>query len=422
MADTGIQYIDVEEFTRDTQIEESNSYFPVTGEGIFDKLMETATKHLTAQYKANRIRKEDYADAYAHIYEVTLQAAMTVWLQKPEACARAELLHAQTEHEYVKIKNTKADTLNKLAQNKLIKAQVEHTEAQTRLTDAQTHNVKADTLVKYQQMKVMRAQIDATKAETELKHAQTKNVAADTLVKHQQMKVMRAQIENTKAETELKYAQKDHTEAQTKNTQADTLTKFQQMKVMRAQIEVTKAEGLLKAAQTENVKADTKVKEKQIRAMAVEAVLKMAQTKYIQAQAKAADKDEALKESQVKSEDMKTNLYKRQIEGYDENYKEKILKILLDAFTVVFSVASEGFKGGLPKLLTVSGINDLSDIITNDLNIPMTNDTVDDVTNTSSTKDTTNQNVVSYKHHNTTVASSYSGDDWDAESGNTYHT
>ena len=387
MADTGIQYIDVEEFTRDVQIEESNTYYPVTGEGIFDKLMETATKHLTAQYKANRIRKEDYADAYSHIYEVTLQAAMTVWLQKPESCARAELLHAQTEHEYVKIdhtkaqidlteaqtRNVKADTLVKYQQMKVMRAQIDATKAETKLKEAQTQNTKADTLAKYQQMKVYRAQIDTMKAETELKKMQAKNVSADTLMKYQQMKVMHAQIENTKAETALKYAQKDHTEAQTKNTQADTLTKFQQMQVMKAQIAVTKAEGLLKAAQTENVKADTKVKEKQIRAMAVEAVLKMAQTKYIQAQAKAADKDEDLKESQIQSEDMKTSLYKRQIEGYDENYKEKILKIVLDAFTVVFSVASEGFKGGIPKVITVSGINDLCDIITKDLNKPATN-------------------------------------------------
>ena len=50
-----------------------------------------------------------------------------------------------------------------------------------------------------------------------------------------------------------------------------------------------------------------------------------------------------------------------------------ILKILLDAYTVVFSVAQEGFEGGIPKLITVSGINDICDIITKDLNKPATN-------------------------------------------------
>ena len=405
MADTGIQYIDVEEFTRDVYIEESNTYYPVTGEGIFDKLMETATKHLTAQYKANRIRKEDYADAYAHIYEVTLQAAMTVWLQKPESCARAELLHAQTEHEYVKIdhtkaqidlteaqtRNVKADTLVKYQQMKVMRAQIDATKAETKLKEAQTQNTKADTLAKYQQMKVYRAQIDTMKAETELKKMQAKNVSADTLTKYQQMKVMHAQIENTKAETALKYAQTDHVAEQTKNVKADTLTKFQQMQVMKEQIAVTKAEGLLKAAQTENVKADTKVKEKQIRTASVESLLKLAQTKYT--------------EAQVKSEDMKTSLYKRQIEGYDENYKEKILKIVLDAFTVVFSVASEGFKGGIPKVVTVSGINDLCDIITKDLNKPATN-TESDATWVEKIRNDTNM----------VVPNSYSTAGWDENS------
>ena len=90
-----------------------------------------------------------------------------------------------------------------------------------------------------------------------------------------------------------------------------------------------------------------------------------------------AEKQLELLESQTKSEDAKIALYKRQIEGYDENYKEKILKILLDAYTVVFSVAQEGFEGGIPKLITVSGINDICDIITKDLNIPATNNESD---------------------------------------------
>ena len=43
----------------------------------------------------------------------------------------------------------------------------------------------------------------------------------------------------------------------------------------------------------------------------------------------------------------------------------------------MFSVAQEGFEGGIPKLITVSGINDICDIITKDLNTPATNNESD---------------------------------------------
>lgn len=175
--------INISEFTRDVVKEDIKH--TVSGEGIFDELMETATKHLQAQFEGNRIRGEMYAQAYIQIYIETLKVAMQIWLQKGIADKELEL----------------------------------------------------------------------------------------------------------------------------KDKQLDLLSK---------QLE--------------------------------------------------------LLESQKKSEDAKIALYKRQIEGYDENYKEKILKIVLDAFTVVFSVASEGFRGGLPKIITVSGINKICDIITKDLNLVAVND------------------------------------------------
>ena len=335
MVSTGIQYINIKEFTNNVKIDTNNSYYPVTGDGIFDDLMETATKHLTAQYKAGRIRAEDYADLYAHIYEVTLQSALMAWLQKPEQAAKVELLNAQTEHEYIKIDQTKEQTKLIIEQQALTHEQALHETSKRLNTEEQT------ILIREQQA---------------LTHAQALHEASKKL-----------------------------------NTEADTV---------------------LKESQSINVKSDTELKEKQAKSVAVEPLVKLAQAEYYKAQTKSTNKDEEVKEAQINSENMKSNLYQRQIEGYDENYKEKILKILLDAFTVVFSVASEGFKGGLPKVLTVSGINDLSDIITNDLNIPRTNATISTMTNTSNP--TPSNNPLS-NHHNTTVPESYSLDknEWD---------
>lgn len=79
--------VDVTEFT--DQVVTDTSDYTVTGIGIFDVLMDTATKHLRAQFDGNRIREEDYASAYIEIYKATLQAALEAWMGKKLAEAQA---------------------------------------------------------------------------------------------------------------------------------------------------------------------------------------------------------------------------------------------------------------------------------------------------------------------------------------------
>ena len=99
MADGDLIYIGVKEFTNNVT---TNTNFEVTGTGIFDALMDTATKHLTAQLDAGRLRGEDYATAYIQVYTATLQAALQAWLQKGIAEKQLELLEAQIETEKAK--------------------------------------------------------------------------------------------------------------------------------------------------------------------------------------------------------------------------------------------------------------------------------------------------------------------------------
>lgn len=87
--------INITEFTNNVTTDTIN--YTVTGDGIFDKLMDTATKHLKAQFESNRIREEDYASAYIQIYQTTLQAALEVWLKKGIAEAQLKLTEKQIE-------------------------------------------------------------------------------------------------------------------------------------------------------------------------------------------------------------------------------------------------------------------------------------------------------------------------------------
>ena len=60
------------------------------------------------------------------------------------------------------------------------------------------------------------------------------------------------------------------------------------------------------------------------------------------------------------SEESKRNLYKRQIEGFDEDYKQKILKICMDSWAVGFSVARDSFEAsGIPAPMQKITIDDL---------------------------------------------------------------
>ena len=104
MADVGIEVnpiiLDIKEFTDNVKINEDTN--TVTGTGIFDVLMDTATKHLKAQYNANGIRQEDYANAYIDLYKITIQAALDAWLKGKIYNAQFALIEKQTESETAK--------------------------------------------------------------------------------------------------------------------------------------------------------------------------------------------------------------------------------------------------------------------------------------------------------------------------------
>lgn len=97
MAEVVIPAIKIEEFTNN--VTRDDIEYVVTGDGIFDQLMETATQHLKAQFEGNRFREEDYATAYVQIYQATLQAALQIWLQKGVAEKQLELLSKQIASE-----------------------------------------------------------------------------------------------------------------------------------------------------------------------------------------------------------------------------------------------------------------------------------------------------------------------------------
>ena len=91
----------ITEFTANVKkVEDDNG--AITGTGIFDVLMNTATKHLQVQFDSGKINGELYANAYIQVYQVTLQTAKDIWLQKGISEAQLALLSKQINSEEAK--------------------------------------------------------------------------------------------------------------------------------------------------------------------------------------------------------------------------------------------------------------------------------------------------------------------------------
>jgi len=73
----------------------TDANFVVTGDGIFDDLMEAINTHLQAQYNLNRITGPEYSTVYLGALQSAISEAMKFVLQKDVAGKNADVLAAQ---------------------------------------------------------------------------------------------------------------------------------------------------------------------------------------------------------------------------------------------------------------------------------------------------------------------------------------
>lgn len=136
--------IAISEFTANVKkVEDDNG--AVTGTGIFDVLMNTATKHLQVQFDSGKINGELYANAYIQVYQATLQAALQAWLQKgvAEADIALKLAEIPLKEKELALKTaqtnlTLAEIPLKEEQINLAKAEISLKEKQLELVDVQS--------------------------------------------------------------------------------------------------------------------------------------------------------------------------------------------------------------------------------------------------------------------------------------------
>ena len=87
--------IKIEELTSNVKMDPST--FEVTGDGVFDKLMETINTHISAQYKAQRLRADNVATVYVGVVPTVLQESIKFLLQRKNSTQQLKVLEAQEE-------------------------------------------------------------------------------------------------------------------------------------------------------------------------------------------------------------------------------------------------------------------------------------------------------------------------------------
>lgn len=396
--------IDIDEFTRNVSMNPVD--FTVIGDGIFDNLMETACTHLTAQFESGRIHGEEYASAYVDIYKATLQVIANTWTAKAQASAQAalaisqaHLAKAQALKAYIEAKY--ALPLSR-AQLYYVQRQGDVQRAQAQLLSGQLNKLATD-------MKLTEAQIETEKKKALNVAAQTSLIDAQTTTEQKKPANVEAQTSHINAQTELTEAQTTTEEkkalnvvAQTGLIEAQTETEEKKPAQVQAQIDLTNAQKTTEDKKPANVQAQTDLINAQEETEEKKAANIQAQTNLVSAQKLTEDKkpanvqaqtdlineqkdteisrqtlmtkqgalcdaQAANQTAQTATEAMKSKLYARQIEGFNENFKEKLLKIMIDGYTVLFSVAKDSFINQVPTPLGESAINSLWTSINSDI-------------------------------------------------------
>ena len=244
----------VKEFTTNVRREVGiDDNYVVLGNGIFDKLMETATEHLAVQFANGRIRGEDYSTAYIQIFQATLQAALTAWLQKGlnEKQLALELASKNAELKLqADVKNTELK-LQADIKNAELKAQTDVKSAELELQADLSKN-QGDL-----QWAIALLQRDSQEA---LVEAQVKLTDAQVVHLDKQGKLLTAQTAQATTQAELLDKQGEHLDAQIRHLDAQAGLPAAQIELLDAQVASEESKRNLYKRQIEGFDEDYKQK------------------------------------------------------------------------------------------------------------------------------------------------------------------
>lgn len=115
-----------------------------SGDGVFDKLMQTVTLHIQKEYEDGRIAGNDYAQVYLGSLQTVMAQAVQFLLQEQEAGKRADLIDSQIRESEEKIDLVSAQTANQYEQ---ISSSQSKTVRENLLNNKQVIKLQKDTVL-----------------------------------------------------------------------------------------------------------------------------------------------------------------------------------------------------------------------------------------------------------------------------------
>ena len=385
--------VGIDDITKNTSITDGK----VIGEGIFDKLMETATLHLKAQFDEGRIRGEDFAQAYMAVYTANLSTALQILLQQHIVKLQADNLAKDVElkeqslllglkeldlkdkelelrdkelslaDKNLEIKQAELDLaiyqleeilpvnkdnllkdievktaqISSIEKDNLVKeANITAIEKDNLIKDVQILSIEKDNLVKdYELANILPLNKDSLSKDIEVKTVQISSITKDNLVKDSQILSM-----------EKDNLLKDYQLEEILPANKDNLLK--DVVVKETQILGIEKDNLVKEAQITGITKDNSIKDYQLSNVLPKEVLKLQEETNLLTRQESelslnGTADRAIKSSQkllvdgqTITETAKKLLIDRQREGFDDKALLDTLKHLLDSWSVGFSVAN----------------------------------------------------------------------------------
>lgn len=135
MADLNDQVVEIGDLTENS----------ITGNGAFDILMSSVSKHIAQEYSASRIKGADYANVYLGSIQSVLDRALEFVLTQPELNLKLQILEIERQKALIDKDISEeqkallaAQTLKTLAEVNLVNAQITVTNAEAPRVEAQT--------------------------------------------------------------------------------------------------------------------------------------------------------------------------------------------------------------------------------------------------------------------------------------------
>jgi hypothetical protein len=296
--------IKIQDLTSNVHLTDDNQ---LTGDGAFDKLMETVEKHIKKQYDDGKITAESYAEVYLNSLVKVLDVSNSFVLESKVKNYQIQEI----------VENTKLTASRKL----LIDNQTNTEETRTNLTKAEIDKELAAT-------DFINTQIE------ELRIYKFQQYRDASVIANEQVKELQAKTKLTDTETDSILNYKNN------NVHSQTLLTY-------SKIKSEEFNNQLLSKQTEKVESEKNKIDYEVSTILPASKVKLdADTALVNAQEHLTETKDAavahdnnLKDAQTAVANKQIELIARQAKGFDDDAKLRLIKEQLGNWSVAYSVA-----------------------------------------------------------------------------------